>query len=483
MTAETASELLALSLHIVLGLSVAGHALLHKRDPRSAWAWILACVLLPVAGASAYFLFGINRVKRRARVRFGSPPPPAPVPADEVIPHIVGTLVEEIAELVHIGRAVTGRALTAGNRITPLHNGEEAYPAFIEAINQAKHHVWLMSYIFDNNGIGERMAAALRSAQDRGVQVRVLLDGFGTLALLPGGHALLRRHGIKATKFLPPRLFPPLMHFNLRNHRKLLCIDGRSAFIGGMNIGDHHLLPEGRAKPRWWQSTRIHAEDLHFHVQGPVVSQLDQVFVDDWKTARGENLDPGVSAARVEGDVRCRVITDGPNEDFGRYQLILLGALANAHRSVCIMTPYFVPTPELSSAITSAALRGIEVTLLLPARSNHWWLDAATRRWLLQMASFPVKIYLRPPPFAHSKLFIVDNYYTVIGSANLDPRSLRLNFELMLECYEVALAERMLKHFLNVRDASLLLDIQALKTRPLASRLWDAVFWLFSPSL
>tara|TARA_R110000787_G_scaffold170629_18_gene283342 strand:- start:4007 stop:5458 length:1452 start_codon:yes stop_codon:yes gene_type:complete len=483
MSTEELVQLLLLCLHVVFGFTVAAHALLHKHDPRSAWAWILACLLVPIGGAVIYFLFGVNRIHRRARLEVGSPQVPKDVVEDTAVAAIRGAPDEEIAELVRISRAVTQRVLTGGNEVIALHNGEIAYPDIIAAIKGARRRVWLMSYIFDRGDIGRQFAEALRDAQQRGVQVRVLLDGIGAFGHFFGGTALLRRHGIQVAKFLPIRLVPPLFQINLRNHRKLICVDGTTAFVGGMNIGDHHILAECTGTKNRWRLSRATAADVHFRVHGPVVSQLDQVFQSDWEIATREKLEADSAPIEKSGGAHCRAITDGPNAEFSRYLIILLGALANAHRAVCIMTPYFIPPPELSSALINAALRGIEISLILPERSNHAWLDAATRRWLVQMSAFPISVYRRPLPFAHSKLVIVDDYYTVIGSANLDSRSLSLNFELMLEVYDQTFARSMLAHFAQVRDSCRVLDAVELKNRPMPKRLLDAFFWLFSPYL
>lgn len=467
------------ALHAALAITVAAHALLHKRDPRSAWAWILACLLIPFGGALLYWWFGINRTARRAVREVGAPQTVAADTSADIALEIEGTDAREIAELVRIGRAMTGRALLGGNRITVLHNGEQAYPAMLEAIAGARDRVWLMSYIFDPDATGEQFADALHGAMRRGVQVRVLLDGVGDLRLGTRGSTLLHRRGLRVARFIPPRLFPPLLHINVRNHRKLLCVDGEQAFLGGMNIGDHQNLSMSLLS----RGTRLAAEDIHFRVQGPVAAQLDRVFVEDWRAADGETLTCEAPAPIPLGNARCRVITDGPNDDLGRLQMMLLGALSNAHRSVQIMTPYFVPTAELSGALTAAAWRGVEVSLLLPERSNYPWLDAATRRWLAQVGDSPIRIHRRPPPFAHSKLFLIDDYYALVGSANLDSRSLRLNFELMLEIYDVALLAELGAHVRATRDASPLLDVHKLRSRPLPARLFDAACWLFSPYL
>ena len=243
---------------------------------------------------------------------------------------------KEREELVRIGGVMSGRPLLPGNLVTPLFSGEQAYPAMLEAIAGARHSVWLSSYIFSGAGIGDRFALALSDAQARGVTVRVLLDGIGDLYYRPRGSTLLRRHGVVVRMFQVPRRFPPMLHLNLRNHRKLLIVDGRSAFLGGMNIGDHHYAG-ARRRPTL---------DLHFRVEGPVVRQLEQVFTADWHYAAAEDLAVTREDPPPSGPAACRALTDGPNEELETIQLVMLGALATAHRCVHSMTPYFIPTPE-----------------------------------------------------------------------------------------------------------------------------------------
>jgi len=311
---------LVVVLYAVAALATAGHALLHKRDPRSAWAWITACWLFPLGGALLYLWFGVNRIERRAQREMGVAPA-RHAPGRERLPDVPGVRAE-VRELVRIGRIMTGRPLEAGNRVTALHSGEEAYPDMLAAIARARRTVWLESYIFDHGEAAARFAEALGAAQRRGVQVRVLLDGVGTLSWRGRGIALLQEHGVPVAKFLPLRLWPPMLHINLRNHHKLLTVDGAIAWTGGINISDDHYA----------QRPGDPMTDLHFRIEGPVVAQLEAVFADSWRFAAGENLALAPAAAGAQGGAFCRAITDGPNDAVDRLQLVLLAAIANAHR-------------------------------------------------------------------------------------------------------------------------------------------------------
>lgn len=461
-------ELLLLAAHAAGALATTGHALLNKREPRSAWVWIMTGWLLPLLGPLLYFWLGVNRIERRAQRELGIAPL-REVPAADPLPDVPGAPVE-VRELARLGRIIAGRPLLPGNRVTPLHGGEEAYPDMLAAIARAQRTVWLETYIFDHGEAARQFAQALGDAQRRGVQVRVLVDGVGTLTWHGRGIRLLREQGIPVAKFLPLRLFPPMLHANLRNHHKLMTVDGAVAWTGGMNVSDSHYV------------TRGGMADLQVRLEGPVVQQLEGVFADGWKFAAGEALEPGQPPAAAQGTAHCRAITDGPNDAVDRLQLVLIAAIANAHQRVCIMTPYFIPTPELSGALQSAALRGLSIEIVLPRKSDQFWVDAATRRWLTQLVGRSIKVYYRADR-AHTKLFLMDGYYALVGSANMDPRSLRLNFELDVELYDSAAVAALQRHFDEVRGRSTEVTEAALRRRGLGRRLADAAMWLFSPYL
>jgi len=475
-----AGELLAagaVMVHVALAILTAGHALLQVRDPRAAWGWIAACWLAPVAGPLLYWLLGINRVRLRARESIGPNnlgEPGFPLPGLE--PRLPNVLKDELIELIRIGSAMTQRSLLPGNAVQMLRDGEQAFPAMLTAIGAARRRVWLSSYIFSAGEVGRGFAEALDDARRRGVDVRVLIDGAGDLYYWPRGSRLLSRCGIDVRRFQLPRRFKLLPNLNLRNHRKLLIVDDTLAFTGGINIGDHHLVRQAR-RP---------TADLHFRFDGPVAKQLARSFAEDWLLSGGPALpaDPEASAGTGErGPSFCRVVTEGPNEELDRLELIMTAAFANAHRRVCIMTPYFIPTPELARAMEAAALRGIEVLVMLPARSNLPWVDWASRHWLRSLLQRRVRVLLRPAPFAHSKLFAVDDYYSLVGSANLDPRSLRLNFELMVETYGAEFSEILGMHFEQVQAGCHELTLAELEADSRWLRLRNAICWLFSSYL
>ena len=448
-----------------------GHALLNARDPRAAWGWIAVCLLFPLAGALLYYLFGINRVRRRARMLLDVPDGPA---AGEALAHLP-PIPDSLQALARTGDTLTGRPALDGNHVQPLFDGDAAYPAMLAAIDNARETIWLASYIFRNDRTGRQFMRALERAVKRGVEVRVMIDGIGAYYGLTFPIFWLRRRGIKAVRFLPPKLFPPMLHINLRNHRKLLVVDGRTAFTGGINIAEYHRVSEA--------SVRHPVVDVHFRVTGPVVSQLARAFAEDWRMAAWEQLSlPPPPAPEPDGAI-ARLITDGPDDDLDKLAFMLLAAVGVARRRVRIMTPYFLPSPVLTAALESAALRGVEVVIVLPEKSNLRFVDWATRNMLSPLLVSGVRVLLQPPPFAHSKLFVVDDAYVQVGTANIDPRSLRLNFELAVECYDERLAAIINGRFDAIERRSRPVEREALQRRRLPTRLRDAFFWLFSSYL
>jgi cardiolipin synthase A/B len=456
--------LLTLALYLITGLGSGLHALLTKSDPRSALTWLALCLLVPYGGALLYWLFGINRVRRRRPAQAGSPLA-APARTDA---RLAGTLAAQ----VRIGDALTHRPLEDGNTIEPLQDGEQAFPGMLAAIAAARESVWLSTYIFQTDAIGREFVAALAAAVRRGVSVRVLVDGVGEWYDWPHVVPLLRRAGVPAARFLPPRLLPPNLSLNCRNHRKILIADGQIAFTGGMNLGGREL----------GGSTGHRMKDIHFRLHGPVVAQLAGAFAADWEFAAAEQL-PLPPASRALGDSICRVITGGPDQDVDKLLLILLSALASAERHVQIMTPYFIPPLELVAALEATALRGVTVSLVLPRRSNLRYVDWATLHWIPALVARGVRVHLQRPPFSHAKLLVIDGRYAHIGSVNVDTRSLRLNFEIAVEVYDERFCGGLAAFIAERERAVPALNVQEVQAVALAARLRNALCWLVSPYL
>lgn len=463
---------------LVLAIDVwaAGHAILYKRDPRSATTWIGLILLFPVLGAALYLFLGINRIQRRAallRTRAGLEHRSAD--ASLVAPRL-GTGLEDMGALASAVQRITGAPLLDGNLVHPLRNGDEAYPAMLDAIAAAERSIALCSYIFAHDRIGLRFADALGAAAKRGVEVRVLVDDVGARYSLPTIFGTLSKRGVRAAAFIPTFFHWRMPYINLRSHRKLLVVDGRIGFTGGINIRDNNLL----ATP-----SRDAAQDLHFRVEGPIVRQFQQTFVEDWCFTTGERLEGPAwfPALETRGNVLARGIVDGPDEDRDKLRATLLAALSCARRRVRIVTPYFLPDQSLVSALNTCAVRGVAVEIVIPQRCNLRTVGWACQAQLWQVLGSGCRVWRSPPPFDHSKVLVIDDAWSLIGSANWDARSLRLNFEFNLECYDPRLAAELNARVDEKIAGSKEATLAELDARGLPTRLRDGIARLFWPYL
>ncbi len=475
---ESFWQVVFLAAVLALVIATSAHAILMKRDHRAALMWVAFIWFSPLIGAVCYLLLGVNRIRHRAaRLRgeeaklTGQNNPPA---ADDQ-PEPAGS---NLASLVQLGRHVTGRPLLAGNSIQPLENGDEAFPAMLRAINEARISISLTTYIFDHDSAGESFLAALAAAVKRGVAVRVLIDDVGARYSHPPVSWALKRHGVTCAHFLPQVWFRRFAAMNLRSHRKILVVDGGTAFMGGMNIREGNLL---QPQP----PTKHPIRDLHFAVHGPVVAQLQAAFVDDWHYCTGEPLagEAWFPPLATAGAVAARVITDGPDEDLDKLNWMLHGALGAARKSILIATPYFLPDQPLIAALTTAALRGVEIRIVLPARNNLPFVHWASRAGWWQVLKPGCRLWLTDGPFDHSKVLVIDEAWSLVGSANWDARSLRLNFEINLEAYDSTFARQLIQHLETKLAAAQEVTLAKVNARPLPVRLLDGVARLFNPFL
>lgn len=455
------------------------HIAIHKRDSRSAVAWLVSAWFLPGIGSILYFWFGVNRLERKARKLRSHTHHPRynlPMVANEILPE---NLSEQYNDLVGIAKAIgsiSGFPLVGGNHFEPL-NRKRAYPEMLKAIDEAKSSITLLTYLFDDDPTGEVFAEALSQAVKRGVEVRVLVDDVGSKYSRPTIFGRLQRLGIPHAPFLPKFLPIPLAYSQLRNHRKILVIDGTFGFTGGMNIRHNQANDSGVAHP---------VDDLHFRVSGPIVTQLQTTFAEDWWFTTEEFLEGEKWYPREihpAGSSTARGIPDGPDEDLDNLRLTILSAITSAKHSLKIVTPYFLPDHDITTALKLAALRGVIVDIVLPERSNLVLVQWATTPFWGPLVQRGCRIWLTPPPFDHTKLLLVDGHWCMFGSANWDPRSLRLNFEFNIECYDAVLTynlERIVQEkILTARQVS----IEELNSRPFSIRLRDGFARLFSPFL
>ena len=457
-------------LGLVIAAGVTWHVLLRKREVPSAVGWIGLAWFAPFTGAIVYFIFGVNRVQRRARrlraqvSRRSGSRSAKPTPGDD----------GHLDPLERGVGQITGRPSLPGNLITIYHDGDEAYPPMLEAIAAAEHSIGLSSYIFDHDQWGGRFITALADANARGVMVRVLIDGIGGGWLRSPSYHDLHGRGVTAARFLHSPLPWRMPFLNLRSHKKILVVDGQVGFTGGMNISDDNVMATQPKNP---------VQDTHFRLEGPVVAQLVEAFLEDWSFATDEDLDGEAWYPTIDdkGDATARVIDAGPDEDVEKIEFAVLQAVACARERIDIMTPYFLPDDRLMTAVALASIRGVRVNIVIPEHSDHRFVDWATYGNIGPLLSDGGRIWRCPPPFRHSKIVVVDGEWCLVGSSNWDMRSFRLNFELCLEIYSRSLAAVLTTLMEGSRGAPL--TQEELDGRSLPVRLRDAAVRLMLPYL
>lgn len=481
-------------INFLLSLFATCHVLLYKKDPRAALGWIGVMWLNPLLGIVLYFLFGINRVRRRAklqrlenaRLRTGTE---AGTP--EAYPRLLA--------LQEIGNRINHYPLEGGNGLGILKNGDEAYLEMIRQIEGATTSITMSAYIFDRGTVADQFVRALNQAKQRGVAIRILIDDLGLRYSWPSILGLLKENEIPVARFQKLFTLKNIGTINLRNHRKSLIIDGLIGFTGGMNIRDGHCFQLNNADARQIQ-------DVHFIATGPLVSQMQAEFARDWVYTTGELLmneawfpkqrTRSDLVERKESQMRLlegrgpqnvmkisRVVSDGPDEDYERVRWLLIGALGVAQKEMKIVTPYFVPDQILISHFIAARLRGVEVTIIIPEKSNLPWVQWASNALLWQLLEKGIQVFLQAPPFDHSKFLTMDGEWSLVGSTNIDPRSLRLNFELNVETYDKEFAGGLNQLFQEKLNQSKELTLSAIDGRHPLIRLRDGAARLMSPYL
>lgn len=465
----TVLQVLVIVAAVVAATSASLHAILYKRDVRSSLGWAGFIWIAPFFGPLIYLLFGINRIRRRAeRLR--------PRERRSEIRNTLGDCqpVLQSVPLARIGDRVIGTPMTGCNRIEVYRTGEAAFAAMKNAIEGAQRSISLAIYIFELDSTGNRVVNALLRAAARGVNVRVLIDAVGSRTAGSRVVQQLINAGVPAARFLPPRI-PGMRTMNLRNHRKLLVVDGRIAFTGGMNISDEYALATA-ANP---------IRDTQFEIEGPVIRRMQETFAFDWLFTTGERLESEQWFPQLEpsGTIAARVVADGPDENFELTRWLILGALAAARQRVRIVTPYFVPDAPLITALATAALRGVRVDILLPAQPDHPPVKWASDALLWQVLEKGCRVWFTPPPFDHSKLFAVDGVWALFGSSNWDARSLRLNFELNIETFDATFARALERSIDTRREQAREITLAEVDARPFPRRLRDALARLASPYL
>jgi cardiolipin synthase len=464
-------------------LALIPFVLIRRKEPSSTIAWILTLLFVPAAGAILFLLFGRDRVRWPARRKRQ---------ADALVRGMVVARTGEAAldlsrgttdmndlerQIFQVGALLTGGSASSGNRVEVMTEGDAVYDALGAAIDQARHHVHAEFYLIRNDATGAWFRDKLAEAAKRGVEVRLLCDAYGCLALGAGWRRPLRRAGAKVGTFLPMRslLLQPV---NLRNHRKIVVIDGSVAFSGGVNIGDEYR-GQMRRIGRW--------RDTHLKMEGPAASGLQRVFLQDWFFATGESVDPKAyfpdDTGEGPGKATVAIVPSGPDTRTEAIHRLFFAAISGAKERVWITTPYFVPDPPLVVALQVAAMRGVDVKLILPSRSNHRVTFHAGRSYYEQLLEAGVHIHEYLPGMIHAKTMVVDGRIVLVGSANMDMRSFRLNFEVHALLHDEPTARRLEACFLSDLAETVPVTLGPWSQRPWRYRFAEGAGRLVSPLL
>jgi len=438
------------------GVVVLSERLLRWRwDPRGAVAWIFAMLLLPFLGLLLFVLVGPMPMTRKVRRRLKRRRIIA-----AALEHRAGALEKSHSglsaalpdpkqlALMKLATRITGQLVTRGNEVTVYTEAEKVFLALSLAIEAAHSHVHLEYYIFWADDTGRAMADLLIKKARQGVEVRLLLDAVGCWKVPRAFFREMTDGGVKVSFFLTWGPTTRRFNINCRNHRKLVVVDGITGFLGSHNIGDEYLGRKRRKFGLW--------RDTHLRVAGTAVTQLQEAFVEDWHFATGEDLsdDRYFPAPAEPGASLVQIIPTGPDRPPDTMHQLLFAAVNDAQTSIAILTPYFVPDPAMTIALRSAAYRGVRVQLLLPSKSDHWWVLWAGRASYPALLSAGIEVYEFDKGMLHSKVVVVDSRWALVGSANMDERSFRLNFELTSALYDKLVADVLMEDFEALRASA-----------------------------
>ena len=436
----------------VAGILLALRAVLMARTPQSAIGWSLALIALPVLGIPLFLVFGESRFSGYVRAGKG-----LSAPLDEALRATVGHLDGYRAAFcglcfdgASVAENLSGLPPTTGNDVRLLIDGQATFDAIFREIGRARESVWVQFFIIHDDEIGRSLAETLLAAAARGVKCRVLYDGVGSKDLPTGWGNRLRRSGIDVRAFVTNRQHGRRFQINFRNHRKLVLVDGRVAFVGGINVGDEYMGRSRKFGP--WR-------DTHMRIEGPAVAGFQMSFLEDWNYVAKALPDFRLRAAPEpssgpKGAAVVFPVASGPAEDWSVCAAVFLSVIQDAKRRLWLASPYFVPSSPLLYAICHAALRGVDVRIILPQRADHLlpWLSSFTYYPKLREAG--VKVWRYQPGFMHQKVLLADNDFAIVGSINLDYRSFMLNFELSAAVQDAGFASEVEHMFLADFDRS-----------------------------
>lgn len=452
-----------------------------RRDPVRALSWIAVIVLLPFAGMVLFVFFGqdyrkqkiFNRKEIKDLIQFEQLSYKQLREIDTFSNPEVAANREIITLLLNNNKSL----LTTNNRLEVLNDGSETFASLIDALRKAESFIHLEYYIFENDELGGQIADILKEKARSGVEVRFIYDDVGSWNLKRSFIRSLREAGVQVHCFMPV-VFPWLTSkINYRNHRKIVVIDGKVGYTGGLNIADRYL--RGTKHGPW--------RDTHLKIEGTAVNMLQLTFLADWYFATGIQLKDKDKYLMVSddsvGDTAVQIATSGPDSDWATIMQAYFAAITKATDHIYISTPYFMPGESLLTALKVAALSGIDVRIMLPSRSDSKIVYWASRSYIAELLEAKIKVYLYNKGFNHSKIITIDNRFSSIGTANMDNRSFEDNFEVTAMIYDRDVTDRLESRFLADLDGCTRLTYRRWATRSRTDMFKESVARLFSPLL
>lgn len=470
-------------IYILNFLLVVTIVFLERKNPTSTWAWILVITFVPIAGFFLYLIFGRKLSRKKLFIwdnksKLGVKKAVAnqlelldegsfPIPE----------LYKDNIDLFYLHLRNNDALLTQENEVEIFNDGQAKFDQLIKDINQARDHIHIQYYIYRDDQLGKKIANALKEKAEAGVSVRFLYDAFGSRGLKARFIRDLKRSGVLVEAFFPSLLPKINFKINYRNHRKVVIIDGKVGYTGGFNVGDEYL---GKVKKYgYWR-------DTHLRINGESVKNLQTRFILDWNQSSKNQLiiyDRRYYRAEPNGNVGMQIVTSGPDSDWEQIKYGYIKLLMEAEEYAYIQTPYFIPDESLADAVKIAVLSGIDVRIMIPNKPDHPFVYWATYSYIGNMLEAGAKVYIYQNGFLHAKTIMVDGKISSVGTANIDVRSFRLNFEVNAFLYSEEVTQRLLAQFEEDMQKSDLLTLEDYNERSLWIKFKESIARLISPIL
>jgi len=457
--------------------------ILENRNPIKTLAWLLVLLLLPFVGIVLYFYFGRNyrKVKIFSRKELSDVESSKQLlqPIEIDVSRIMTLDDEKIKSKIHLAKLLVNNSkslLTENNSLKVLSYGKLTFASIINDISRAEHHIHLEFYIIEDDQIGNTIKNHLIQKAREGIEVRIIYDDVGSWSLSKRFISQLIYSGAKVFSFMPVKTYRFANKLNYRNHRKIIVIDGKTGYVGGLNIADRYNRDE--SDPAYWR-------DTHLRIEGDAVKSLQFIFLTDWYFMSGQLLKDNIyfPAHDITEKHLVQMLASGPDSDWSSIMQTYFSAIATAYEYVYISTPYFLPNESILTALKTAALSGVDVRIILPMQIDTTLAKWSSRSYIEELLESGVRVYLYKKGFTHSKILIVDGVFVSVGTANMDVRSFDQNFEVNALVYDQNICELVKATFFEDLSNSEMLSLNDFSKRPFSQKLRESVARLFSPLL